>query len=311
MAKYTQLEPYEIKSLAQRYGIEVSKYSPIEAGGENSSFLLNSDGGEHVLTISDGKPVEDVHRLVQLLDHLAQYDFPTSRVLLSVNGEKVTLYGDKAVTVKEYIPGRTLWDFPEEGLYSLGTTLAYLHRIPAPDFMHRTHPYGIDHFSKAFGVQIDLQFEGWLEAKTAYLRKELPADLPRGLIHGDVFKSNLIFQNGEFHALIDFEDASEYYKVFDPACAIYATCLEVDLGNFGKARHILRGYQQIRKLGDAERAALQLFVIYAGTASAFWQYMKYNVYTPTEEKKDSHQRSAERVEEIMAIPREEFNRVFQ
>jgi Ser/Thr protein kinase RdoA (MazF antagonist) len=85
----------------------------------------------------------------------------------------------------------------------------------------------------------------------------------------------------------------------------------VDLGNFGKARHILRGYQQVRKLGDAERAALQLFVVYAGIASAFWQYMKYNVYTPTEEKKDSHQRSAMRVEEIMSIPPEEFNRVFQ
>jgi len=134
MANYTSLETYEIHSLAKRYGVEVSE-----------------------LTISDNRPLEDVINMVRLLDFLAEYDFPASRVVPLLDGEKVTVYREKPVILKSYIPGETIRNIPEKGLYTLGLTLARLHQIPAPDFIPQTHSFGLDTFSEAMGLNFDVE----------------------------------------------------------------------------------------------------------------------------------------------------------
>jgi len=310
MAKYTNLEEHEIHLLAQRYGLEVSDFSPIEAGAANSNFFLNASGRDYVLTISDDKGIESVHNLVRLLDHLNQREFPTSCAIAAVSGEKVTVYWDKAVFVKDYIPGCNLNHIHEAGLYTLGTTLSRLHLTPAPDFIARTYPYGLSTFSKVFGQNYDIEFEDWLAVKKKYLEKNIPADLPRGLIHGDVFWDNLIFLGGEFQALIDFECVCEYFKLYDLATAFIGVCLEDGVLNLEKASHIVRGYQHICLLDENERSALQLFTTYAAVAISSWRYLKYNLYNPTEEKKNSHQKKAAIAERVQAIPAGEFDQVF-
>ena len=87
MAKYTKLGDQEIRLLAQRYKLEVTDHSIIEGGAANSSFFLNTNGKEYVLTIADDKPVEDVVNLVGLLDHLVEHRFHTSRVISSLEGK--------------------------------------------------------------------------------------------------------------------------------------------------------------------------------------------------------------------------------
>lgn len=310
MAKYTSLEAHEIRTLAQKYGFEVSDFHSIETGDGNSSYFLNVAGREYVLTVSDNRPLDEVINTTRLLDHLVEYDFPAPRLAVLLDGGKVTLYRDKPVILKSHIPGEILRNIPEKGLYKLGLALARLHQIPAPDFIPQTHSFGLDTFSDAIGLDFDVEFEDWLAEKGEWIKKTMPTGLPRSLIHCDVSWDNMIYLDGEFQALIDFEDACKFFKVYDLSSAFYGTCMENGILDLGKASYILRGYQEIRPLDDHERAMLQPFGVYVAAALSAWRYMKYNLYNPIEERKNKHQETVTLAEMIQAIPPEEFNRVF-
>jgi len=126
------------------------------------------------------------------------------------------------------------------------------------------------------------------------------------LIHCDVSWDNIIFLNGEFQGLIDFEDACEFFKVYDLSSAFYGMCMDDGVLDLEKASKILRGYQEIRPLDEDERSMLQLFAVYVPVALSAWRYMKYNLYNPIEEKKNKHLETAA----IQALPPEEFNQLF-
>jgi homoserine kinase type II len=102
-----------------------------------------------------------------------------------------------------------------------------------------------------------------LAARAAPLRARLerwrlardPA-LPRGLVHGDLFRDNVLWdEEGSIVALLDFESASDGVFAYDVAVTILAWCvgdrLEPEL-----ARAMVAGYQRARPLTDAERAGL-------------------------------------------------------
>ena len=197
----------------------------------------------------------------------------------------------------------TLWHLlfsePDHGLL-------WLHRKE----LFGVHTYGSDQFSKAAGLNCDVGFEDWLAQMGADYLRERPLGLPRGLIHADVFWDNVIYLNGEFQALIDFEDACNYFYVYDLASALFGTCVDAGKLDLEKATQIIKGYEQIRVLEEDERRALQLFSVYSGVVISYWRYMKYNLNNPTEENKNLHKRTAEIADGIRAIPAKMFHQVF-
>jgi homoserine kinase type II len=82
--------------------------------------------------------------------------------------------------------------------------------------------------------------------------------VPEGLIHGDLFRDNVLWageHGGEIAALLDFESASRGRFVFD----LMVTVLAWGFGD-GLDRPIVRGicdgYRSVRELAEEERAAL-------------------------------------------------------
>jgi homoserine kinase type II len=81
-------------------------------------------------------------------------------------------------------------------------------------------------------------------------------DLPRGLIHGDLFRDNVLWDaSGGITALLDFESASRGIFAYDLMVTVLAWCfgdgLDVPL-----ARSMVDGYRSVRELEEAERAGL-------------------------------------------------------
>jgi len=77
--------------------------------------------------------------------------------------------------------------------------------------------------------------------------------LPRGLVHGDLFRDNVLWDaRGEIAALLDFESASDGVLAYDLAVTILAWCVGSGLDPH-LARALTRGYESVRPLTDAER----------------------------------------------------------
>jgi homoserine kinase type II len=93
----------------------------------------------------------------------------------------------------------------------------------------------------------------------AHLKAHWTADLPKGVIHADLFPDNVFFLDDKLSGLIDFYFACNDMLAFDVAVCLNAWCFEPD-GSFNitKARAMLQAYEQERRLTEAELAALPL-----------------------------------------------------
>lgn len=305
MAKYSELEENEIQELAVKYDLDLVDYEPIEGGAGNTSYLLRARKSEYVLTIFE-ITMSRVVDLSKLLLVLEENEFPTTRLLYLADGGTVTINQGKPVLVKPYISGQVVKNLNGAMLMQVGAVMARLHEIPVPRFLPDKHVYGLQTFPRIMGHNIDPEYETWLAKKYTFLKKNIPSSLPRGLIHGDLFYDNVLFEEEEFKAVIDFEEACQYYKVFDLGMAIVGLCMEDTRVRLDKVQAFVHGYQQSRKLEEREKESLQIFAEYAAIATSSWRYWKYNIDTPIAEKAKKHWQMVRIANEISVFSKEVF-----
>ena len=246
MARYTQLNQQEIQKIASNYQLEVAEFEPMDGGNGNSSYLMKTEERTYVLTVCDDKVFAEVFNMGQLLLLLEDHDVPCTRLISLVNGDILTTHIDKPVILKAYIEGEVHESLNETMLSQVGIQVARLNQITPPAYLPTNHPYGRQQFTKVIGVNIDEEYESWLAHEIHYFEHNLSDNLPKGLIHGDLFYDNLLFENAKFKAIIDFEEACYYYNVFELGMAIVGTCIDDTSINFDKARALVKGYQCVR-----------------------------------------------------------------
>jgi len=310
MAQYLKIQENEIHELASQYDLKVIFYKSIEEGAGNSNYLLRTAQNQYMLTVFEIDHSRVVH-LCKLLRLLEEYNFPTTRILKLAAGDAITSIKGKPVLIKPFIAGQVISDLDENMISQVGAAMARLHKIPKPDCLPEQHAYGLETFSAIIGKDIDPAYENWLSERYAMLRKEMPSGLPRGLIHGDVFYDNVLFKENTFKALIDFEEACYYYKIFDLGMAMVGLCTENFKLSLPKVRSLIDGYQTISVLDEKEKAAAQLFAEYAAIATSAWRFWKYNIDTPIIEKSEKHYEMVSIAKDASAIPKVKFmNAVF-
>jgi homoserine kinase type II len=98
-----------------------------------------------------------------------------------------------------------------------------------------------------------------IDADLATIAARWPKALPGGVIHADYFPDNVFFRSGKYAGAIDFYFACVDALAYDIGVALNAWCFEPD-GSFNitSARQLVAGYESLRPLSDAERAALPI-----------------------------------------------------
>ena len=94
-----------------------------------------------------------------------------------------------------------------------------------------------------------------LRAKLEQCARRRDPTLPRGLIHGDLFRDNVLWQGDRIAALLDFESASEGALAYDLMVTALAWCFG-DALDQALLRAMIDGYESVRPLSASERAAL-------------------------------------------------------
>ncbi len=307
MVNHTHLTETDIAAIAANYLLEISHFQPIYGGDENSSFLLNAHQGDYVLTFYEKKSFTEVEHIALLLNHLAAHAYFTNQVIPAEDGSFVSVYQDKPVILKKWIHGETLRDTKQKDYRSIGRAIAELHKIPAPKFLPRDHPYGLRSMRASLDHQVDLEYETWLVEILSYLQGNLPAGLPRALIHSDLFDDNIIYLQGAFQAIIDFGDACNYHRAYDLGSVLFGACMEAGKLDYARAREVLRGYQEISALQTDERLAVQFFAVYAGAAISAWHYLNSFMRRPVDSRNDKYKFADQRTTNIFHIDLSEFN----
>jgi len=310
MVQYLKLKESDIHKITSKYELKPVDYEPIEEGAGNTNYLVRTTKNQYVLTVFEIEKIR-VAKLCKLLYLLEEFGFLTTRVQKLTNGDAITSYQGKPVLLKPYIIGHVQKQLDENMVCQTGEVIARLHEIPNPDFLPDRHAYGVQTFPSVTEKGINQEYENWLAQRYDYLKQNIPTCLPRGLIHGDLFYDNMLFNGKEFKAIIDFEEACQYYKIFDLGMAIVGLCTKESKLKLNKVRSLVKGYQRIRVLEEQEKESLQLFVEYAAIATSSWRFWKYNIDTPIAENSDKHMQMVNIANNAGAIPNAIFmNTIF-
>ena len=306
MTDFANLGNSELNQIVNKFDIaHFKKSEPMKEGQVNYNYLLETEKEKYVLTIFNKKNYDEIITLVGILEHLSEKKFPSSKLVETVNGDLFDTYQKQYVIMKKYIEGEIIENLNEKQLFKVGKILAELHNIDVPSFVPDKYPYGIESFEQVYVKKAeDEEYIKWLQKKEKYLKENISNGLPKVLIHGDVFYDNLLWKNGMLAALIDFEYACNYYKIFDIGTAIIGNCIENEKINFQKAKSIIKGYRTLGRFDPKEIRQLKLFTEYAAIATSVLRFKLKGLIN--EKKSRDYKEMMRTAENIHNFPKKEF-----
>lgn len=291
MATLTDLSQTELANWLPQYGVgELSDYQRISTGIENSNYFVNTtdttDVHRWVVTILEQNyPSREL--LVPLANTLQDAGLPVPRIVANHSGDSLVSLAGKPAILSTRLPGDHAVNPTTSQCKAVGRFLARFHRAGAGA---RTH-------AKQFNRDL-----GWLETNASEVASYLPfeqqallkralghltsllsrrdlACLPTGIVHGDLFRDNVLFTKNGLSGVLDFHHAGEHYLLFDIAVAINDWCTDGS-GVLDTERTValLRAYNGERTLAAEELWFLPLFMIYGATA--FWLSRLRSKYPP-------------------------------
>jgi len=285
MHQSTELNEIEIREILAKFDIHnISSFELLSGGSENTNYLVKSENGKYVLCIFEQKTEKNAKDLAYLLKHLEINNFNTSKLMHNSDSESVIIWKDKPIIIKTFIEGKIRNDLSPHLLKLIGKELAKLHQINAPEYISDQLNYGKEQFVNVKKYSANSEFDIWLKNILEYIDPYLKLNLPKSIIHSDVFWDNVIIgENDNSATIIDFEESVNYYRLFDVGMTIIGICGEEKFINMEKVKHLLEGYQSEVQLLEDEINSLKAFTIYAGASMTFWRHQNFNYVKPNSE----------------------------
>ncbi len=281
MNAITQLDILDLEDTIARYDVgELVRYWPATNGIENTNYFLRTvrDGREHdyVLTILE-QPSNAGGAYVPLLDRCVAAGLPVAAVVRNTRGEAFESYDSKSVLLSQRLPGRHVYNPTHQQICALGRFAARLHRATlAWDFPVPPYPRAGDWLDKAVAAtrgHLDYEAANLLAdtvtAVASLLQRDDVQRLPAGLIHGDLFRDNVLFNARGLTGVLDFHHAARGYLIYDLAVAANDWCTDAaGLLDPDMTTSLLLAYHRVRPLDPAELRFFPAFLLYAGVV--FW-----------------------------------------
>jgi homoserine kinase type II len=265
MALLTPLPLDDARRLGALYGLDVAAVRPILAGSVNTNVELTLAGGGRVfLRIYEEQTAASAAGEARLLEHLAARGVITPRPLPRRDDPSAFIaeHAGKPAAVFPWIEGETLCQarVTPAAAAAVGEALARVHLAGASVEGAPPNRFGPAELERRVRSIRERELEPELAAVVDGLAARLERFASRtpdgsGLVHGDLFRDNVLWKDGSISALLDFESASRQAYGFDLMVTILAWCfgdrLDPEL-----ARAMAQGYARVRPLSRDEAARL-------------------------------------------------------
>lgn len=298
MAVFTEVSESEASELVRALQLgQLRELRGIQGGIENTNYFLTTDQGEYVLTVFERLTSGQLPFYLHLMKHLARRGIPvpepqalpSTASAANPDGEILLEVRGKPAAVVDKLRGKSELAPTESHCAAVGEMLARMH-LAGRDYP-RSQPNlrGLPWWNET--VPVVLPYVD--EAQAALLRSELAfqnhvaagstyAALPRGVIHADLFRDNVMFEHGRLTGLFDFYFAGVDSWLFDIAVCLNDWCVDLSTGAHDAARAaaFLRAYAGVRPLAAAERQLLPAML--RSGALRFWVSRLWDFHLPRE-----------------------------
>ena len=261
MAVYTDVSDEELEAFIASYAIgALTSFKGIAEGVENSNYLVHTESGRYILTLYEKRVrAEDLPFFLALMQHLAARGITCPLPVRDRDGHTLKKLAGRPAALITFLEGLWVRRPDIEHCAALGEALGQFH-LAGMDFpMQRKNDLSLPGWRTLFGSigndadTVQTGLAGVIEKELRYLEQHWTGDLPRGVIHADLFPDNVFFLGDKVSGLIDFYFACNDMLAYDVAVCLNAWCFESD-GSFNvtKARALLEAYERVRPLTKAE-----------------------------------------------------------
>ncbi|MBB2484451.1 homoserine kinase [Mitsuaria sp. WAJ17] len=294
MAVFTQVSAAQAQVLMDRLQLgTVTDLRGITAGIENTNYFVSTERGDYVLTIFERLSFQQLPFYLRLMKHLAGCGIPVPDPQADEAGEILhRVQGKPAAVVNKLRGGHQL----APDLFhcaQVGAMLARMH-LAGRDFpLSQPNLRGLAWWSDTVPVVLpfltpeqaellasELAFQQQLAVSQSY------AELPRGPIHADLFRDNVMFEGlpgrEQLSGFFDFYFAGVDTFLFDIAVCLNDWCIDLATGRLDEARAqaFVQAYERERPLSGTEHRLMPALL--RAAALRFWVSRLWDYHLPRE-----------------------------
>ena len=259
MSVFTPVEREQLTDFLSGFDLgRLVDHSGITGGTENSNFFVATEQGEYVLTLIERGPIAELPFLVELLDRLHGAGLPVPYAIRDRQARALHELNQRPALLQPRLPGRHVDVTDASHCHAVGKTLALLHNATADSGLQRHSDRGLEWMTTETRTLLERSASSTRRLLQSMLvvlerlQQERP-DLPRALLHGDLFRDNVLFDGHHLTGVIDFYNAFSGWALYDVAICVNDWCL-ADMGGLDvrRADALLAGYASQRRFTPLE-----------------------------------------------------------
>ncbi len=286
MAVYTHLSERALRQHLRPFQLgELIEARGVSGGAINTIYDVSTTRGRYILRILEDRTSTDSRFEDALLKHLADRSLPVPRMMEAGKlGRVIPITPRQQLSVFQYLPGREMGVFEvrPDHARQVGEFLADLHLATRTFRRRRRNRFDPSRIARILercvaGIRESAQVRDLRILALELVRHHVPAELPFGIVHGDLFVDNARFSRGRLVGVLDFEMASNGPYAYDLAVAIGDWGFLQDRFVPENARALVSGYESRRRLEASERGHLYELCRFAATRFATTRFYDFEV----------------------------------
>jgi homoserine kinase type II len=292
VAVYTEVPFETAREFVARLDLgELIALEGCRGGIENTNYFADTQRGRWVLTLFERLGADQLPFYLRLMKHLALRGIPVPEPQADATGELLHVLMGKPAALVNRLQGRQNLAPDVAHAACVGDMLARMH-LAVRDFpLAQPHLRGLDWWVETVPVvlpYLDAERRELLESELRFQQQvaasPAAARLPRGVIHADLFRDNVMFDDGAegnvLSGFFDFYFAGVDHFLFDVAVCLNDWCIDLDTGVLSEARAeaFMAAYDHVRPLTGDELRLLPA-AMRAG-ALRFWISRLWDFHLP-------------------------------
>jgi len=279
MAVYTKFNQNKIEKILTNYNLgKLNSFKGIEEGIENTNYFLSIDKKKFILTVYEKRvKSRDLPFFSNLMSSLNKANFKCPTPIINKQNKTITDFEGKKLMIVSFLEGKAKQNLSPQNCKSVGLEVAKMHEITKNFKLQRQNDLSVKSWRTLFDSvkdkcsNIHKDLPKLIEENLKDVENNWPENLPRGIIHADLFHDNIFFIQDKFSGIIDFYFSCEDFFAFEIAICFNALCFDGVKENLSfnvtKAKNFIDGYTSIRKLTESEKNNIK--VLSQGAALRF------------------------------------------
>lgn len=313
------LSDQDIRTIVRQYDIGFFKNAIRISGSGNLSYKIITGSGNYFLRLcgerNRWRSKKNITGELSLLYRLHKKNIPVILDERMKNGDHVLLWAGRNGYLRRFIGGKRINCPTKKQIFSVGSMLGKIHNAVEnykAGGLRNNINFGIDATISYFNTDIKKKVKNnsqdeyrFIEGFEQEMKKiKLPQSFSMGMVHEDLGKRHIFWQEGDISAIIDFDRSYYGYLILDLGQALRSWCF-VDNWREWKNTNViffLRGYIRERKLNYLEKKYLLAAVKFAILERGLSFFSNWIYFSRKKDKEFAYNCLFQQIKEIEKSP---------